>query len=238
MLLLDGDIFAYRVAWACEAEGSHSDALRYLDECIADVLIEYPEHEYTLYLTGKGNFRNEVAVTAPYKGNRKKREKPKHLQVIREYMIRQWGAVVTEGEEADDAIAIAASASPLDVMVSIDKDFNQIAGTHYNFVKGIEYIITEVEGLKLFYQQILTGDAVDNIIGVEGCGEKGALDLIHGCRKETDMWDICRDQLGEERALENARLLWLRRIEGQMWDSPYVRDDKDVHYGAYTEASH
>ena len=32
------------------------------------------EPDYRVYLTGKGNFRNDVAITAPYKGNRRTRK--------------------------------------------------------------------------------------------------------------------------------------------------------------------
>ena len=238
MLLLDGDIFAYRVAWAREDESDVTVALTYLDEYIFNVMMEYPEHDCLIYLTGKGNFRNEVATYAPYKGNRRNTPRPQHLPAIREHMIEQWGALVTEGEEADDAIAIDATSYKDSIMVSIDKDFNQVAGLHYDFVKGVEYVITEEEGLKLFYKQILTGDAVDNIFGVYLMGDAGAMDLIHGCRNENDMWDIVRDQLGDDRALENARLLWLRREAGQLWLPPTTRPEDAQHYGAYTKTTH
>jgi len=233
MLLIDGDIFCYRVACAVEtdAQASLSNGelfvKRSFDSLISDVLLAYPDHHYILYITGKTNFRNEVAVTAPYKGNRKA-EKPLMLSVVRDYAVQYWDAVLVEGEEADDAIAIAASTTFLNhdpIMVSIDKDFDQVAGKHYNFLKREEYFISAEQGMKNFYKQFLTGDAIDNIIGVEGIGAGGASELIDNCRKETDMWDICEDQLGYDRALENARLLWLRRRAGEMWLPPRERGE-------------
>ena len=61
MLLIDGDIYCYRVACACEtdAQANFSTALaqarRALDSLIADTLVFYPDHNYIFYLTGKGN---------------------------------------------------------------------------------------------------------------------------------------------------------------------------------------
>jgi 5'-3' exonuclease len=152
-----------------------------------------------------------------------------------------WDAVVVEGEEADDAIATAASTAYLNdhpIMVSIDKDFDQVEGLHYNFVKREEYFVSTDQGMKSFYKQILTGDTIDNIIGVDGIGAGGAEDLIGNCRKETDMWDICEDQLGYDRALENARLLWLRRRAGQMWMPPRERSEEGRFYGQATRSTH
>ena len=233
MMLIDGDIIAYRIAWACDEETSASFAKSSCDTFVSHVLLAYEGHSemYRIYLTGKGNFRHDYAVTAPYKGNRKSRPSPRYLKDIRQHLIDSWDAVVVEGEEADDAIAIdATTLGNYAIMASIDKDFDQIPGYHYDFVNGREYYVDEVEGLKFFYRQIMTGDAIDNIIGVDGLGKVGAMDLIHGCHNEMDMWDIVRDMLGDERALENARLCWLRREAGQIWEPPTTRDTKEVWY--------
>ena len=230
MLLIDGDIIAYRIGHACEDEPHVVYAYNSVDVFMENLLDPYKDLcDYELYLTGKGNFRNDYAVTAPYKGNRT-RAKPRYLQEIREHLIKQWGAMVTEGEEADDAIAIAASQpfSTIPVMASIDKDFDQVPGLHYNFVTGEEYFIDEETGIKKLYAQMITGDAIDNIIGVDGIGATGARDLVHGACNEYDMWDIVRDQLGDDRALENARLVFLRREAGQIWVPPTERDSAEV----------
>ena len=72
---------------------------------------------------GKGNFRYDIAVTAEYKGNRKDVEKPQHLEAIRKHMIKNWEAIVSKGEEADDLIGIAATEGGKEsIVVSIDKD--------------------------------------------------------------------------------------------------------------------
>ena len=178
------------------------------------------EPDYRVYLTGKGNFRNDVAVTAPYKGNRKDKEKPVHLQAIREYLIEEWNAVVSEDEEADDLIAIDATAIPDSIIVSLDKDFQQVPCRHYNFNKRELTSVNEEEGLLFFYRQIIMGDKADNIVGVYGIGDKKSQKILEGL-SEIEMFNKCVELLeSEERVIENARLLWLRREPNQTWERP------------------
>jgi 5'-3' exonuclease len=178
------------------------------------------EPDYRVYLTGKGNFRNDIAVTAPYKGNRKDKEKPVHLEAIRKYLIEKWNAVVSEGEEADDLIAIDATSTPDSIIVSLDKDFQQVPCRHYNFNKRELTSVTEQEGLLFFYRQIIMGDKADNIVGVYGIGDKKSQKLLEGL-SEIEMFNKCVELLeSEERVIENARLLWLRREPNQTWERP------------------
>ncbi len=58
--------------------------------------------------------------------------------------------------------------------MSIDKDLDMIRGWHYNFIKDKKYFIDDQQAIKHFYTQILTGDRVDNIIGLRGIGPKKA----------------------------------------------------------------
>jgi hypothetical protein len=103
VILIDGDIVAYRCAFKCNDESVKTACYTtgsFLSDLISDLYTQIDsEPDYRVYLTGKGNFRNDVAVTAPYKGNRKDKEKPVHLEAIRKYLIEDWNAVVSEGEE-------------------------------------------------------------------------------------------------------------------------------------------
>ena len=106
--LIDSDILCYRVGFSCDDE-TESVALATMDSFVTDLivsdeLIEVMDFEY--HLTGKDNYRFDYAVTAPYKGNRKKSRKPKHLQALRDHLVSAWGAVVSDGQEADDAMSI------------------------------------------------------------------------------------------------------------------------------------
>ena len=93
-----------------------------------------------------------------------------------------------KGSKADDAIAIEATKFGDDsIIVSLDKDFDQVQGWHYNFVKKDKYYITADEGLYNFYCQFLVGDRIDNIIGVKGIGPKKAEKLLAGKDRARDV---------------------------------------------------
>jgi 5'-3' exonuclease len=118
---------------------------------------------------------------------------------------------MTDGIEADDMLAIRATELGDDsVMVTLDKDLDQVVGWHYNFVKKNKYFITKDEGLLNFYKQFLVGDRTDNIIGVKGIGDKKAHKLLEG-QSEPEMWKTVVEHLGEERAIENGHLLYMLR---------------------------
>lgn len=216
--LIDGDILTYRVGFAYDDE-DFALARHRLGETIQIICDELNTEKFELFITGKTNFRNDYAVTEPYKGNRKGK-RPVHYDGLRDYML-EIGAVLCEGQEADDAIAIRATELGDECfIVSIDKDFDQVKGWHYNFVKKQQYYISNMQGMLNFYMQFLTGDRIDNIIGVKGIGAVKAKKLLEG-KTEREMFEICAEKLGsEERAIENGILLWLRRYEGQIWTPP------------------
>lgn len=219
--LWDADFLTYRIGFAAE-DDPEKIALARVTEYLHEVTyLELDCAEYKAYLTGKNNFRNEIAVTQPYKGNRKDFVKPKHYDAIRNHLIRL-GAVVTEGQEADDAVAIEMTEFPDKyILVGQDKDLLQIPGEHYNPVKKEFTTITPDIGLRNFYTQILTGDRTDHIKGVDKIGPVKAAKLLKDCKTELEMWDVCVEAHGSvERALEDARLLWLRRKEEQLWEHP------------------
>ena len=226
--LVDGDVFAYRAAYATN-DGTQDDAV----DCIDTLLrlgvervsqLPYEFSNYQVYLTCSGyQFRHDIAKSHPYKGNRSQREKPTHLQYIRDYMISDWDAVVSVEQEADDCLAIEATRLDYDcTIVSIDKDMLQVPCWHYNPVKDVMKKVTPDEGIKFFYTQILTGDPVDNIVGLKGVGPKTADKMLDGVDTEPDLWDaVLKAYDGDvDRVVENARLLWLRRSEGELWEPP------------------
>lgn len=227
-LLIDGDILAYRAAFSVgdlgypwEIEVKVDDLMDYI---IGETLVFSSGDDYTAYLTGRNNFRHDIAVTAEYKGNRKSTSKPAMLPDARRYLVDNYRGVVINGQEADDAIAIAATKSDPEttVVASIDKDMLQIPCWHFNFVKGEWTFVEPAAGMKFFYKQILTGDAADNIKGLLRVGPVKADKLLEGITEEKDLYEaVVKAYDGnKERVLENARLLWLRREEGQMWQPP------------------
>jgi hypothetical protein len=227
--LLDSDVMAYRAAAACKEEGVTA-ALFTVDSIVVDALLHCDDGEvfydkWKLFLTGSNNFRKQIATTVPYKGNRTA-PKPEHLPAVREHLVKQWGAVITEGQEADDAIAIEATTNVgACVIISIDKDFRQVPGHHYNFVKREHFYVTPESGLRFLYMQILMGDTADNIIGISGVGPKRAEALLEGYTEEMDMYNACVEAYdgNEDRVIENAQLLYLRRKENELWLPPNKR---------------
>lgn len=225
-VLVDGDIVAYRAAFSTQ-DLFPEDAERKVDELMDYILTEtlmFPDpSEYEVFLTGSGNFRYDIAKSFPYKGNRKSTEKPIHLPVAREYLVTKYKATVSEGEEADDLIAIAATKyGPETIVASVDKDMLQIPCKHFNFTKGEWHDITEFEGTKFFYKQILTGDRADNIMGLYKVGPVKAEKIVKDCNTEEELWEaVIKAYDGDiDRVVENARLLWLRRKEGEIWQPP------------------
>lgn len=219
--IIDADILVYRFGFATNND-SEDMAIRTIAHFLEDlIMLDLPYcQRWSLHLTGKGNFRDEIAVTAPYKGNRKDAEKPKHYKLIRDYLVYSWDAVIWEGMEADDAIAIEATELAGEgVIVSLDKDLDQVVGWHYNFVKDNLYYIDQETADFNFYKQFLTGDAVDNIKGVYGIGPKKAEKLLEG-KTPTEMWEVIVEHLGYDRAMENGRLLYMLRSVNDTFTPP------------------
>ena len=221
-VLIDGDIIGYRIGFSTEEENEKIVVSR-VATFIETMLWEDLDAEtYQGYLTGSGNFRNDIARTAPYKGNRTA-PKPKHLQFIRDYLVSAWDFQVSVGQEADDSIAIEhTTRNHESIIASIDKDFLQLKGSHWNFVKREMTVVTEEEALKNFYRQVLTGDRVDNIIGLKGIGPVKADKILSERYSAAEMYLACVEAYNgdEERVIENCRLLHLRRTENEMWESP------------------
>lgn len=186
----------------------------------------FPEHSwYKAYLTGKGNFREEIATIKKYKGNRDPKHKPKYYSEIRTYLMDVFHAELVEGMEADDKLAITqwAHKDKSTVIVSIDKDLDMIPGYHYNNRKGTFYYVTIDEANLAFFRQMLVGDATDNIPGVPGIGPVKAGKLLPPGTTVDEAQKIVAAEYGrafgpikwEETYREVATLLWMRREEEQ-----------------------
>lgn len=257
-LLIDGDLPAYEAASAADMvdEGHERRSIDWTFEYV-DNLIEFickecgVEPPTYIFLTGKDNFRYDVATVKPYKGNRKDQEKPFYLPSVRKYLETKWGAVVVDGMEADDALCITAGDyKPEEVIIaSRDKDLRQFPCVHYSWECGkqpsfgpelidqLGYLkptfskrllkngepsksIDKLSGggMKWFYAQCITGDAVDNIPGLEGKGASYAYNILNEQETEEDckeaVLEAYKQKYGEDyktRFTEQATLLWMCR---------------------------
>ena len=233
-VLIDCDILCYQFGFPHEDTKSFGVIAKQLDNFIQGLLDKFSTDEWYGFLTGKGNYREQLAVTHKYKGNRVK-PKPKWFKDIREYLMYVHDVQVIHHMEADDALAMHMTANPLAICCTIDKDLRTVEGWHYSWGRGdipekpLEYI-TEYGYVKLkenrkdvigggaafLYSQALTGDKVDNIIGLQGYGPVAAVTALEGCTTELQLHEVvkrCYEEAGEpySRLVENMQLLWMTR---------------------------
>lgn len=224
--LIDGDILLYRIGFSTQDEDENI-AMSRMNEYIDNIVYGCECSTYNVYLTdSKGNFRNTIYPL--YKANRVQ-AKPKHYQFLKDYLLRYEKAILAEGQEADDALGIEQTKQgDNSIICSLDKDLNQIPGWHYNFVKMERYYVTEEEGRSFLYKQILMGDATDNIPGLPKVGPKKADKFLEGIVDENALkekviavYKKYLPNLTEEeirgRVEETARLVYIRKHEGEMW---------------------
>jgi len=113
------------------------------------------------------------------------------------------------------------------MIVTIDKDLDMVPGYHYNWLKQERYFVTEEEGMRNFYIQVLTGDGVDNIQGLKGVGPVGAKKILDPYMTVTEFYkaalEAYENQYGKDGAKElekAARLLWMSKGQPNDWSKP------------------
>lgn len=198
LIIIDGNSLAFRAFYALPPlsnfEGVVSNALYGFCNMLIKVILDIkPKYIAVAFDYGKKTFRNELYKD--YKGTRK--ETPSELrtqfplikEVLKEMNI---STIEINGFEADDIIgALTKQWDVVNVIVTGDKDSLQLINDH-TFVlltkKGISEtrLYDETSLMEDFsispYQVIelksIMGDASDNIPGIKGIGEKGALNLL------------------------------------------------------------
>lgn len=246
--LIDMDIITYRCGYSIEKYDEELDALTVepvkhafynVNSTVKKILTATRAQNYKGYLTSsdRSNFRFELFPD--YKANRTNTRKPIYYKEIRDFLIRKWDAEMISDQEADDAISIehcrlhprGFSELNMDsVICSIDKDFNNVPGWHYNFVKDDIYYVTEIDALRNFYLQILAGDAADGVPRIKkGWKQKEIEKQIRSCDDERELVSLVVNEVinlkldgvdsDVARELVNLRgkLLWLRRKPDEMW---------------------
>lgn len=235
LVLIDGDVMTYALPFSLQdgygeeatlKEGAETWLPFRIDDFITSVLNETDSNDYKLFITGSGNFRNKESDT--YKQNRTNFVRPLLYQYARDYMVECHYAVVAEGLEADDLLAIeqttASKVGIETIIASIDKDLDQVEGLHYRWPMTRKnkttpsklYEIDEYTGLLNLYTQALTGDKVDNIAGVKGIGPKKAKDILEAAKTEKEMYEAVLETyldkgLTEDELLHNMHMLYMIR---------------------------
>lgn len=171
-----------------------------IDGMIKNIIAGSGCDTYRIYVEGKDNFRKSLATIKPYKASpaRSAMEKPFHYDKIKQCLIQDWGAVVTDKIETDDYISIATSLGYYGnkqwVGATTDKDAKQTEGLLYNWDKMDKpTLITPMDGAKSFWKQMLTGDTIDNIQGCRGVGDKHkAMTEIDSAKSVLEMYKVVR----------------------------------------------
>jgi hypothetical protein len=177
-----------------------------------------------LYVSGTGNFRNDLALPIKYKSGRKDTLRPLLLAECKEYIVKYHKAIVVDGVEVDDIVAQRMydgfKSGQKIIGVSSDKDqAGQGYGWIYNpekmddaqNVSGLgELYIDDKDklrgwGRKFLYLQFgMIGDSVDSycprdiLVQLNGkkptFGPKSAYKLLADCKTDAECLTACRDQ--------------------------------------------
>jgi 5'-3' exonuclease len=209
-------MITYRCSASCEPTKTKPER-ESLDEAIFranDFLYRITDtcasQEHRIFISGSGNFRK--TLYPDYKAHRASVTKPLHLEPLRELLVREWGAEIVDGYEADDGIGMAHTEHT--IIVSNDKDFKQLEGTHFNPVKSEFEVVDSQMAAYNFYFQMLKGDAADNIRGIDGIGDVRAKRILDGLDPGAMHSTVFEYYNNPERFLLNYRLLRiLRSIE-------------------------
>ncbi len=204
LFLLDGFALLYRAHFAFikapirTSDGLNTSALYGFANTLLDILKnQQPTHLAVALDTSAPTPRHEMFPA--YKAQRE--EMPEDISMAIPQIKRLMEAMnvpilVRDGYEADDIIGIMAKRAEKEgietFMVTPDKDFGQLVSEHVKIYKpGRSGADVEILGVKEICERwgierpeqvidilALMGDAVDNIPGVKGFGEKTATALI------------------------------------------------------------
>lgn len=236
-LIADCDSLAY-MAGSCD---TLMEAIEVLDSTIATMQhitgVKYFEG-FVEHWSGKNIFRNHVAVTRPYKGNRAGTIKPPFVKDCKQRLVSKWGVKTCRYVESEDACAIRANEIGLDrvIFASPDKDTRQVPTTFYDYKKQRYEEVTPHQAAYNFWFQMITGDSTDNIPGLPGKGPVNAKKILAGLdavEMGKAVVDAYRDADKSYAYLtEQGRLLWLLRHRKDLWEPPVTLEEYEAELSA------
>ena len=225
-LLIDGDIFIYRITaaseipieWDNDLWTLHSD-LDYCKEALDRQITEYKTalnaDNIVIALSPPTNFR--YRIYPQYKSNRKGKRKPITYHPLKNYTICSYNTYQRPDIEGDDILGILAT-SPVIIkgdktIVSLDKDMRTIPCTYCDMRDPItEVTVTEDEANYRHMLQTLTGDTADGYPGCPGIGAVTAEKILTATDGTyPEMWKAViktyeKKGLSEETALIQAQI--------------------------------
>ena len=218
--IIDGDVLVYMSVWQND---TLPEAQVKFDEILTRINNSTFATDYVMAIGGPDNFR--VDLFSEYKGNRTKSKdnRPEWFGDLKSWVVEKYdNAISTDWCEADDMIRVWAlqcdEAGINRCVVSVDKDLDCIPGTHFNPRKETIYQVCEEYAERFYWQQILTGDATDNIPGLPKVGPVKAKKILEEAYTHDELIAaVCRayhDKYGDEGyeyLITNGRLIHIWR---------------------------
>ncbi len=206
LLLVDGSSYLYRAFFAGgdtmstklpDGTVQKTGAIRILINMMQKLLKDHPADHAACVFDAKGpTFRDAIypeykAQRSPMPDDLRSQITPIH-EVVR---LMGWPVLDVPGVEADDVIgtlAVAAAQQGMNVIISSgDKDLAQLVNEHITIIDTMSGKVRDLAGVETEFgvparlmldYQMLVGDPVDNVPGVQGVGPKTAVKLLqeHG----------------------------------------------------------
>ena len=222
-LLIDADYIVYKACASCETEidfgkdvivvtSRFSEVMETIDRELYEIECDLGcFDDFILFFSSSRNFRK--LLYPAYKGHRNRKKPCGYRRAINE-LKKAYPVITTHYLEADDSIGIFATKEPGHIVVSPDKDMRQIPGELYNLTDPV-ITITPEDAERWHYIQTMAGDQTDGYAGAPGVGVKRAEILFdkHGYSWETVVNAFKEKDLGEEIALQNARLAKILTVD-------------------------
>lgn len=198
-VLIDGDMLLYSTLCVTEVEVQlgpdqwtrWSDLPTARDKITDELELIYNRFDVEskdVYVAFSGNRLWRRQIYPAYKASRKGKPKPIGYRAMMQWMETHYMTECVEALEADDLLSIMADTYyPGEyVIVSGDKDLNQIPGIHY--WQGDEWSLTDDDARQFFYKQILTGDSTDGVPGCKGVGPVRADTVLQSASSDLECW--------------------------------------------------
>jgi 5'-3' exonuclease len=195
LVIFDGDGSIFRSAWEVRDMrniAGNMMAKKRLDAEIQTILERISPDQFVGFFGVPGTkcFRYDVATIKPYKDSRNKRNEPwmdYFKPILKKHLAEEWKFYGLSHLESDDACVIAY----IDyykthniTLIYEDWDLEQIANLSGENLKGYNpqkkkfTTITPLQGRHTFWFQMLHGCNGDSVPGIQGCGEKGAEEIL------------------------------------------------------------
>ena len=210
-LLIDADMLLYRTMTSLEVDCDMGNDIWMRHADIRDVRYtfwdqvkamskELKASEHLLFWTGPSGFRRRIFPE--YKANRSGVRKPIGWRRIKDELLEEEVSYLHSEIEADDWLGIFSTAltdaNEKHVIVSGDKDLDQIPGEHHwpwgvkkeeqpglvptkclaDLKTVTSWTTDDNYSARKFYEQILEGDSTDNISGCPGIGKVTAKRIV------------------------------------------------------------